>query len=74
MKTATPVKAITILEAQTLPNGVKVLLVPCKSYKALEKLPDALQYDNQVYGCTGWNSDSKVAYYRTDKAVAFPVA
>ena len=70
---AQSIDAVPVLEAQTLPNGVQVLLVPCGDYDAMRHLPGAVVYKGRRYGKTGWNSDSFVAYYRTDAALARPV-
>ena len=70
MLTAQPVNALPIIEAQTLPNGVKVLLVPCIDYDALRALPAAVAFEGVKFGRTGWNSDSHVAYYRNDALIA----
>jgi hypothetical protein len=69
--TAKPIdNAVEILTAATLPDGVKVVTVPCEDYAALKALPKAIEYKGDIYGRSGWNSDTCVAYYRTDKAVA----
>ena len=70
---AKPVKSVSVVYGETLPNGVKVLVVPCENFDNLKRLPSALDYDGLRYGRTGWNSDKCVAYYRTDHKVAFPV-
>ncbi len=64
---ATPIQnAITIRNAETLPNGVKVITVSIEDFYTS---PHAIEYDGEVYGRTGWNSDKYIAYYRTDKKV-----
>jgi hypothetical protein len=63
--------AISVKQAETLPNGVKVVMIDCCDYYDFTQKPHAVSYEGQVYGRTGWNSDKMIAYYRTDKKVAF---
>jgi hypothetical protein len=68
---ATPIKnALEILGVEMLPNGVKVITVKCADADELKKLPVALLFNREQYGRTGWHSDDRVAYYRTDKLIA----
>lgn len=67
------IKALSVVAAETLPNGVKVAIIPCENYANLKSLPQAIDYDGLRYGRTGWNSDRCIAYYRTDCKVAYPV-
>jgi len=64
--------ALTVLELVTLPDGVTVATVPCADYAAKRALPAAIRLGSSVLGCSGWNSDRFVAYYRTDCLVAVP--
>ena len=35
--------------------------------KAIENaITQAIEYDGEIYGRSGWNSDRHVAYYRSD--------
>jgi hypothetical protein len=69
---AKPVQnALTIKRAETLPNGIKVVLLDCAGSIEFNNSPKALEYDGELYGRTGWNSDTCTSYYRTDKKVAF---
>tara|TARA_R110000824_G_scaffold216002_1_gene402610 strand:- start:322 stop:543 length:222 start_codon:yes stop_codon:yes gene_type:complete len=63
--------AVNVKSAEILPNGVKVVTLDCADWMDFVRTPNAINYDGQTYGCSGWNSDSCVAYYRTDKKVAF---
>ena len=68
---ATPIQnALTVRNAETLPDGAKVVTIDVADYMNFINTPHAIEYDGQVYGRTGWNSDKFVAYYRTDKKVA----
>ena len=64
------VNAVTVLSAEELPDGVKVLLVPCSDYEEFKSLPHAVQRNGEYYGRTGWNSDRHVAYFRNDSEIA----
>ena len=66
--------SIRVIEAYTLPDGVNFVSVPCADYAALKDLPDAISYECQLYGWTGWDSDRCVAFYKTDRAFAFRVS
>jgi len=63
--------AITVRLAETLPDGVKVVHLDVADYVDFIRSPHAIEYDGEVYGRSGWNSDRHVAYYRTDKTPAF---
>jgi hypothetical protein len=66
------VDAVRVLGRETLPNGVQVLTVPCsEAYETFKTLPVALDFEGARYGKTGFNSDARVAYYRTDAALAW---
>ena len=69
---ATPIEnAITIRSAETLPDGVKVVQLDVADYIDFIRSPHAIEYDGTVYGRSGWNSDSHVVYYRSDKLPAY---
>lgn len=61
---------IPIQDYGTLPNGVHIIEIPCQDYETKKRLPRAIEYQGRLYGCSGWNSDRCVAYYRTDCDVA----
>ena len=63
--------AVNVKSAETLPNGVKVVTLDCADWMDFIRTPKAINYDGEVYGCSGWNSDRCVAYYRSDKKAAF---
>ncbi len=63
--------AVPIRSYEELPDGVRVLILDCADWKALQALPKVLKFNNELYGRTGWNSDSHVAFFRTDANIAF---
>ena len=67
---AYPDDAVVLQRVELLPNGVSVLIIPCAGYDELKKLPAVLKYRGARFGRTGWNSDSLVAYYRSDAIIA----
>jgi len=72
---ARPVQnAITIRSAQTLPDGVQVVQLDVADYMDFIRSPHAIEYDGQVYGRSGWNSDRHVVYYRSDVLPAIALA
>ena len=72
MKTAKPLEnALIVKSVETLPGGVKVVTLDCRDWAAFGQSPSALEYDGEVFGRTGWNSDKHVVYYRTDTKPAF---
>ena len=69
---AKPVQnAITVRSAETLPDGAKVVMIDVADYIDYIRTPHAIEYDGEIYGRSGWNSDKHVVYYRTDKLTAF---
>jgi len=72
MKTAKPLEnALIVKSVETLPDGVKVVTLDCRDWAAFGQSPSALEYDGEVFGRTGWNSDTHIVYYRTDAKPAF---
>ena len=67
---ATAVNAVPVLSRENF-DGITCVLVSCPTQETLSKLPTAIRYEGLVLGRTGWNSDSCVAYYRSDAALAF---
>ncbi|MAL83158.1 MAG: hypothetical protein CMF11_02225 [Idiomarina sp.] len=62
---------LTLISFGTLPDGVKYLEVAGfdgpDGYRAL---PRVVKLKGERYGRTGWDSDRKVAFYRTDAPMA----
>ena len=52
-------------------DGVFYIAVPCADYDAFVALPAAVEYEGQVCGKTGWNSDRCRGYYSSERKVAF---
>jgi len=67
---AKPVDGVVIQSIEKLPSGVTVLIVPCADWDVFRTLPNIVEYDNQLYGRSAWNSDRYIAYYRSDCKVA----
>ena len=66
------VDAVRVLGSETLPNGVRVVTVPCpEDHRTFVTLPAAFDFDGARFGKTAFNSDCGVAYYRTDAALAW---
>jgi hypothetical protein len=51
-------------------DGIQIAEVSCNSYVEFKKLPHAVELSHFHLGKSGWNSDSSIAYYRTDKLLA----
>ena len=58
--------AITVRSAATLPDGVKIVELDVADYVDFIRKPQAIEYDGEIYGRSGWNSDRHVAYYRSN--------
>ncbi len=71
MKAKALENAISVRTAVTLPDGVKVVTIDVADYIDFIRTPHAVEYNGQVYGRSGWNSDKCIAYYRTDITPAF---
>jgi len=67
------INAITVRSTETLPNGVKVVQIDVADYIDFIRKPHAIEYDGELYGRSGWNSDRHVAYYRSDIKPALAV-
>ena len=46
-------------------HGETILETPCRDYDEYARLPNVIEFENQVFGKTGWNSDSNKACYKT---------
>jgi len=63
--------AIAIKEACTLPDGVKLVTIDVADYAGFARSPHAIEYDGELYGRSGWNSDRYEVYYRSDRIAAY---
>lgn len=62
---------VVVRRHEVHPDGVHCLILSCENgYDTYKHLPDVLRYEERLYGKTGWNSDSLVAYYKTDVKLA----
>ena len=69
--TATAIKnAIVVLTTQKI-GGQTVIETGCEDFDAYKALPAVVQYDGEVLGKTGWNSDRQIACYKTRVRVAY---
>ena len=67
MKTAKIIHNLIPLQSnERMPDGVQVATVSCSDYATFNSLPAAIEVKGLTLGLTGWNSDSNVAYYRSD--------
>jgi hypothetical protein len=57
-------EGVLIKCVETMSDGLKVLTVDCLDYDAYVSLPELVRFDGRVFGLTGWNSDTCLAYYR----------
>ena len=53
-------------------TGVLVAMVRVSGWNEVKQLPKVIRLEERVLVRTGWNSDSMVAYYRSDRMVAHP--
>lgn len=52
-------------------EGTFCLVLDCENYQEYHDLPAALSYEGRVCAKTGWNSDKNVAYYQSNRTVAY---
>ena len=63
---AMPYPGVSVCRVERLPGGVAVVVVPCSDAEEFAELSGALQFEGEVYGKSGWNSDSCEAFFRSD--------
>ena len=77
MKLANKIEnAVVYDDLVILPDGVMCLTVKLNAdsyWDDYKGLPDALEVNGLVLGKTGFNSDTMIAYFRSDKALAYKV-
>lgn len=64
---------IVIRQHEKFPDAqIECLIIGMQTdtYDEYRALPEVLEYQDKLYGKTGWNSDQFVAYYRTDALIA----
>jgi hypothetical protein len=64
--------AIVILTYHILPGEI-ILETSCPDYETFKRLPQAVSFDGQVCGKTGWNSDRGIACYKSGCPIASKV-
>ena len=66
--------SIRIRTWEELPDGTVVVIVNCQDADEFKKLADCIIFSvrgaSGIYGKTGWDSDRRVAFYRSDALVA----
>ena len=68
---------IVIQQHEVFPDApIECLIIGMQTdnYDEYRTLPEVLEYQDKLYGKTGWNSDQCVAYYRTDALIARKVS
>jgi hypothetical protein len=70
---AQAIDGIHVRGVEKLPDGVVVLVTHCNDHGEFVSLPRFVIFDGVAYGKSGWNSDRKLAYYRTDVKRAKPI-
>jgi len=73
MSIATKVMGV-VITSEASRGSLVILTTRCDDYDHFASLPDVVQYNGQIFGKTGWNSDSEKAYYRNDAKVALAAA
>jgi hypothetical protein len=58
---------VDIEQTETLPNGVLVAMVRVSGWQEVKQLPRVIRFEGRILVRTGWNSDTLVAYYRSDR-------
>ena len=51
--------------------GVGYAEVKITGWEEVKRLPQVIEFNGRRYGYSAWNSDRLVAYYRTDRAIAY---
>jgi len=63
---------ILIERIESLPNKAKCAFarVAANDYDAFAAMSDVIEIDNELFGKTGWNSDTGEVFYRSDAMFA----
>lgn len=62
---AMPMQDMIKVQSMVTIEGQTIATVDCRDFEHYQKLPDAIQIGNALFGKTGWNSDSCYACYKT---------
>lgn len=73
MKASAIKEAITIIRHEILGVNEKAIITRCDDYVMYKTLPSAVSFENEIYGKTGWNSDTRIAYFKTNQPVAMAI-
>jgi hypothetical protein len=68
---ASVVRNSVMLQSTAIIEGTLCLVVDCADFDAYKDLPAALSYNEVVCGKTGWNSDKNVAYFQSNRSIAY---
>lgn len=66
---AQSINGITVTTYGTV-DGTLWLYTDCNDYDHYKTLPQAITFDGNRYGLSGWNSDRNIACYQTNVKVA----
>jgi hypothetical protein len=58
---------------ETRPDGTLVGIVRISGWNEVKQLPKVISFEGRPLVRTGWNSDTLVAYYPSDRMVATAV-
>lgn len=63
---------ILIERIESLPNKAKCAFgrVAANDYDAFGAMPDVIEINSELFGKTGWNSDTGEVFYRSDAMFA----
>ena len=66
---------VAVNRVELLPDGVRVAVVDlpadyAEAWERVKEIRGGLIIDGDEYGFSGWNSDTFIAYFRTDKVTA----
>ena len=68
--TAQPQLQYVLVQNYYCIEGTHVVEVDCADYEAWKNLPDAIKYEGNLLGKTGWNSDLHKACYKSGVELA----
>lgn len=51
-------------------DGQEIISVDCEDFTEYKSLPHVVEFEGQILGKTGWNSDKNQAYYKSNILLA----
>jgi len=51
-------------------EGTQTVAVVCADYDYYRTLPGAVEFEGRIHGRTGWDSDKRLAYFKSNVPVA----